>query len=174
MNHTTIDGAALAGQVDAILAHNDNVNSNGNGQDQLLPVLHQVQDRLGFIPRDAVAAIAAAFNLSRAEVHGVITFYHYFRSAPPRRHVIQICRAEACQSMGGDALLAHAERTLGCTLHAHGADVPDGADGAFALEPVYCLGLCATAPAIIIGDAMHARVTPARFDTLVAKVMEAA
>jgi formate dehydrogenase subunit gamma len=133
------------------------------GQDALLPVLHAIQDRLGFIPPDAVEGLAHSFNLSRAEVHGVITFYHYFKTTPPARCTVQICRAEACQSMGGDALLSHASQALGCGLHEHSHD------GGFALEPVYCLGHCATAPAIMINDAVHARVTPARFDTLVAK-----
>ncbi len=138
------------------------------GQDQLLPVLHAIQDRLGFIPPDAVEGLAHSFNVSRAEVHGVITFYHYFKLSPPARCTVQICRAEACQSMGGDALLAHAEQALGCGLHAH---TPDGA---FALEPVFCLGQCATSPAIMINDAVHAKVTPARFDRLIDKVKEAA
>ncbi len=138
------------------------------GQDQLLPVLHAIQDRLGFIPPDAVEGLAHSFNVSRAEVHGVITFYHYFKLSPPARCTVQICRAEACQSMGGDALLAHAEQALGCGLHAHSAN------GAFALEPVFCLGQCATSPAIMINDAVHAKVTPARFDRLIAKVKEAA
>lgn len=140
----------------------------GARQDQLLPALHAIQDQLGFVPPGAVPAIAAAFNLSRAEVHGVITFYHYFRTTAPARHVVQICRAESCQSMGGDALLAHAEAALGCKLHAHSAD------GQFALEPVYCLGQCAVSPAIMVNDAVHARVTPARFDSLIAKASEAA
>ncbi|WP_429206976.1 formate dehydrogenase subunit gamma [Massilia sp. UYP11] len=130
----------------------------------LLPVLHAIQDRLGFIPPDAVEGLAHSFNLSRAEVHGVITFYHYFKTTQPARCTVQVCRAEACQSMGADALLAHARQALGCDLHEHSAD------GGFALEPVYCLGQCATAPAIMINDAVHARVTPARFDRLVAKV----
>lgn len=138
------------------------------GQDALLPVLHAIQDRLGFIPPDAVADLAQGFNLSRAEVHGVITFYHHFRTTPPARRTVQICRAEACQSMGGDALLAHASQALGCALHGH---TPDGG---FALEPVYCLGQCATAPAIMIDDAVHARVTPQRFDTLVARAVASA
>jgi len=132
------------------------------GQHLLLPVLHAIQERLGFIPPDAVEGLAQKFNLSRAEVHGVITFYHYFKSTPPARCTVQICRAEACQSMGGEALLSHASQALGCALHAHSAD------GAFALEPVYCLGQCATAPAIMINDAVHARVTPQRFDKLLA------
>ena len=138
------------------------------GQDQLLPVLHAIQDRLGFIPPESVEGLAQSFNVSRAEVHGVITFYHYYKTTQPARCTVQICRAEACQSMGGDALLAHAEAALGCGLHAHTAD------GAFALEPVFCLGQCATSPAIMINDAVHAKVTPARFDKLIHKVKEAA
>jgi formate dehydrogenase subunit gamma len=134
----------------------------------LLPALHAIQDELGFIPEGSVADIGKIFNLSRAEVHGVITFYHHFRSTPPTKHVVQICRAEACQSMGADGLLAHVENALGCKLHGHSAD------GEFSLEPVYCLGQCATSPSIMIDDAVHARVTPARFDKLVAKAKEPA
>ena len=133
-------------------------------QHQLLPALHAIQDRIKHIPPDWVEGIAQRFNLSRAEVHGVISFYHFFRTSPPAGRTVQICRAEACQSMGGDALLAHAEQALGCTLH--GRD----AAGAFGLEPVYCLGQCATAPAMMIGEAVHARVTPARFDQLLARL----
>jgi formate dehydrogenase subunit gamma len=108
-----------------------------------------------------VPAIAEALNLSRAEVHGVITYYHFFRNEPPGRHVLQVCRAEACQSCGAEELLAHAERTLGCARH------ETRADGALTLEPVYCLGLCASSPAIQIDDRLHARVTPQRLDALV-------
>lgn len=160
MNQRAIDPADLATEVTNILA------CGTGSQDQLLPVLHAIQDAVGFVPPEQLGQIAAAFNLSRAEVHGVVTFYHFFRSTPPARHVIQVCRAEACQSMGGDALLAHAEQTLGCRMHEHGA----GAE--FALDPVYCLGQCATAPAIMIGDAVHARVTHARFDALLARARE--
>jgi formate dehydrogenase subunit gamma len=136
-------------------------------QDQLLPVLHAIQDAAGFIAPEALGEIAVAFNLSRAEVHGVLTFYHDFRTTPPARHTIRICRAEACQSMGGDALLAHAERVLGCRLHQHQPG------DAFAIEPVYCLGQCATSPAIMIDGKLHARVTPARFDSLLTNVLQA-
>ncbi len=128
----------------------------------LLPILHAVQDTLGHIPHDAVPQIANALNLSRAEVHGVVTYYHHFRATPPGRHVIQICRAEACQAQGAEALLAHATHRLGCELHA------TRADGAYTLEPVYCLGLCASSPALVWGNELHARVTPERFDRLVA------
>lgn len=129
----------------------------------LLPILHDVQDALGHIPGDAVPEIAHALNLSRAEVHGVVTYYHHFRAAPAGRCVVQVCRAEACQAMGADALLAHAEHSLGCTAHG------TSADGAFTLEPVYCLGLCASSPAMMLDDELHARVTPASFDALVAQ-----
>ena len=132
-----------------------------DGPDQLLPTLHAIQDALGFIPPETVPAIALSFNLSRAEVHGVLTFYHHFRSTPPARCVVQLCRAEACQSMGADALLAHAERAL-------------RERGSFAIEPVYCLGQCATAPAMMVGEAVHARVTPARFDKIIARLEEPA
>ena len=128
----------------------------------LLPILHDVQDALGCVPGHVVPEIANALNLSRAEVHGVVTYYHHFRATPPGRHVIQICRAEACQAQGADALLAHATRRLGCELHA------TRADGAYTLEPVYCLGLCASSPALVWGHELHARVTPERFDQLVA------
>lgn len=129
----------------------------------LLPALHGIQDALGHIPAEAVPAIAGEFNLSRAEVHGVITYYHHFRATPPARHVIHICRAEACKSMGADALVEHARGHLGCELHGHSKD------GDFTLEAAYCLGLCASSPAIQIGEELHARVTPAVFDELVAE-----
>ena len=127
----------------------------------LLPILHELQDTLGHIPPDAVQEIAGALNLSRAEVHGVITYYHHFRSEPAGRHVIRICRAEACQAMGADDLLAHAQQRLGCA--AHGTTK----DGAFTLEPAFCLGLCASSPALAIDDEPQARVTPEAFDALI-------
>jgi formate dehydrogenase subunit gamma len=126
----------------------------------LLPLLHEVQDTLGHIPADVVPAIAQGLNLSRAEVHGVITYYHHFRSQPAGRHVVQVCRAEACQACGADALLARAEQLLGCSSHANTAD------GAVTLEPVFCLGLCATAPAVQVDDRLHGRVTPERLARL--------
>ena len=129
----------------------------------LLPILHDLQDRLGHVPRDAVPEIARALNLSRAEVHGVVTYYHHFRSEPAGRIVVQVCRAESCQAMGAEALFKHAIERLGCKEHG------TTADGAYTLEPVYCLGLCALSPAMVIGDEVHARVTPARFDALIAE-----
>lgn len=126
----------------------------------LLPILHALQDRLGYIPPATVPAIALGLNLSRAEVHGVITFYHHFRSTPAASHQIQICRAESCQSMGSEALLDHAQNQLGCKIH------EQRADGAVSLEPVYCLGLCATSPAIMIDDKVYAKVSPEKLDRL--------
>jgi formate dehydrogenase subunit gamma len=126
----------------------------------LLPALHAVQDALGHVPAAGVPAIADVFNLTRAEVHGVVTYYHHFRGQPAGRHVLQVCRAEACQAMGADALLAHAQARLGCALHG------TTADGAVTLEPVYCLGLCASSPAVMLDDEPHARVTPGRLDAL--------
>lgn len=129
----------------------------------LLPILHELQDALGCIPADVVPEIASVLNLSRAEVHGVITYYHHFRAEPAVGKVVQICRAESCQAMGADALIAHAQHKLGCTMHGHSKD------GAFTLEPAYCLGLCAMSPAMTVGDEVHARVTPQRFDALIAE-----
>jgi formate dehydrogenase subunit gamma len=132
----------------------------------LLPILHEVQDALGHIPRECVPQIAEGLNLSRAEVHGVVSYYHHFRAAKPGRHVVQLCRAEACQSMGADALLAHAQHQLGCEVHqGHGGS---SADGRYTLEPVFCLGLCASSPAMTLDGRLHARVTPAGFDKLIA------
>lgn len=126
----------------------------------LLPLLHAVQDGIGHVPAEVVPLIARLLNLSRAEVHGVITYYHFFRSEAPGRQVVQICRAEACQACGADELLAQAERILGCASHS------TRADGAVTLEPVYCLGLCASSPAIQVNDRLHARVTPQRLQQL--------
>jgi formate dehydrogenase subunit gamma len=129
----------------------------------LLPVLHGVQDALRYVPKDAVPLIAGELNLSRAEVHGVITFYHYFRSYKPGRHVLQLCRAEACQAVGGHALEAHAKRSLGIDFHG------TTADGAITLEPVYCLGNCALGPAALLDDRLQGRLSVERFEAMVAQ-----
>lgn len=121
----------------------------------LLPVLHDIQDALGHIPPEAVPLIAGELNLSRAEVHGVITYYHHFRQTPPGRHVVRVCCAEACQAVGGELLAEHARTRL--------------AGGDITLEPVYCLGLCACGPALQVDEtALHAQVTPEKFDVLIA------
>jgi formate dehydrogenase subunit gamma len=134
----------------------------------LLVVLHAIQDRLGYVPPDCLPRIALALNLSRAEVHGVITFYHDFRTSPPGRHVVRLCQAEACQSMGSEALAAHAKSRLGLDFH------QTSANGALTLEPVYCLGNCACSPALTIDGRVHGRVTPERFDRLVRSLEETA
>jgi formate dehydrogenase subunit gamma len=126
----------------------------------LLPILHAVQEAIGFVPADAVSLIADQLNLSRAEVHGVVTFYHYFRTVRGGRHVVHLCRAEACQSVGAAALERHAKRSLGVDFHG------TSADGAVTLEPVYCLGNCALGPALMIDEQLQGRVSPERFDEL--------
>jgi len=119
----------------------------------LLPILHDIQHELGYVPEDAVQLIARELNLSRAEVHGVITYYHHFRQTPPGKHVVRVCCAEACQANGSEALAAHAAKRL------QDADVT--------LEPVYCLGLCSIGPAVQIDETtLHAQVTPKKFDAL--------
>lgn len=131
----------------------------------LLPILHALQERFGYIDPAAVPLVAEALNLSRAEVHGVVTFYHDFRSTPSGRHTVRICRAEACQSMGADRLVEHAKRRLGIGFH------ETTADGGITLEPVFCLGNCALSPAVMVDDNLHGRVDAAGFDRLVAQSM---
>ncbi len=127
----------------------------------LLPILHEVQDEFGYVPQEALPVIAEALNLSRAEVHGVMTFYHDYRNHPTGRHVLKICRAEACQSMGGDAVEARIKKALGIDFH------QTTLDGAVTLEPVYCLGLCSCAPAAMLDGELHARLDDASVDALV-------
>jgi formate dehydrogenase subunit gamma len=127
--------------------------------DRLLPALLDIQRHVGFVPTQSITAIAQHFNLSRADVHGVVTFYQDLRTAPTGRHVIQICQAEACQAVGCRALTAHAERRLGVALGDGNREV--------ALLAGYCFGNCACGPTVRIGDAIHGRVTPHTFDALV-------
>lgn len=127
----------------------------------LLPILHGIQDSIGHIPPEAVPVIAKELNLSRAEVHGVVSFYHYFRQMPPGRHTLQICQAESCQAMGSAKLTEHAKRALGIEFH------ETTEDSQFTLEPVYCLGNCACSPAVMLDEEVHGRVTPERFDQLI-------
>uniref|UniRef100_UPI001A90B6C6 NAD(P)H-dependent oxidoreductase subunit E n=1 Tax=Trinickia mobilis TaxID=2816356 RepID=UPI001A90B6C6 len=133
--------------------------------------LHAIQDEAGFIPPEAVAPLARALNLSRAEVHGVITYYHHFRTRPAARVTVQLCRAESCRSMGTEALARHIETRTGCRFDvrheaAHAADIE--------LESVYCLGQCALSPAMTINDTLYAKVTPQKFDALFAAAAERA
>lgn len=130
----------------------------------LLPILHGIQDTLGYVPPDSVPLIAEALNLSRAEIHGVISFYHYFRDTPPGKRTIYVCRAESCQSMGSDALESHAKQRLGIDYH------EATADQAFSLEPIYCLGNCACSPSVMIDKDVYGRVTPERFDAILETV----
>jgi formate dehydrogenase subunit gamma len=134
---------------------------HGNKPDALLEILHDLQHDLGYVPEGSLPALAKALNLSRAEVHGVVTFYHDFRRKPAGRHVIKLCKAEACQSMNGGALADAVQKTLGIRFG------ETTSDGRFTLEAVYCLGLCATAPALLIDDQPKARMTPAKFEALV-------
>lgn len=129
----------------------------------LLPILHLLQEEFGFIHKEAEPLIADILNLSRAEVHGVVTFYHDFRQAPPGRHVLKLCRAEACQAAGGDALAARAEAKLGMPLG------NTSADGGVTFEATYCLGLCAVAPSAMIDGRVVARLDEKRVDVLVAE-----
>ncbi len=133
----------------------------------LLPILHAVQQGLGYVPNDAVPLIAGELNLSRAEIHGVISFYHFFRTTKPGRHVLQLCRAEACQAVGATELVAHAKKTLGVDFHG------TTADGAITLEPVYCLGNCALGPSAMLDERLLGRVSVGRFDQLVADARRA-
>lgn len=141
---------------------NDILDEYANVPGPLLLVLHAVQRRFGFIPDDAVASIAQRLNLSRAEVHGVLSFYHHFRRAAPGRHVVQVCRAESCQAMGAEQLAQHAQRRLGIQFH---ETTPDGG---FSLQPVYCLGNCACSPAVMIDEQLFGRVSPEQLDALLA------
>ncbi len=129
----------------------------------LIEILHGVQAELGFIPPAAVPVLAEELNLSRAEVHGVVTFYHYFRHHAPGRQTVRLCQAEACQSMGAEGLTKHVKQRLGVDFH------ETTADGEFTLEPVYCLGNCACSPALMKDEELCGRVTPQRFDELLAK-----
>jgi formate dehydrogenase subunit gamma len=128
-----------------------------------LVILHALQEAFGYVPEPAIPMIAQALNLSRAEIHGVFTFYHDFRHEPAGRHVLKLCRAEACQAAGGDALAARAEATLGISLG------NTTADAHVTLEPIYCLGLCASAPSAMLDGRVIGRLDEARIDALVAE-----
>ncbi len=135
----------------------------GDADGALLPILHAVQAAEGYVPASAVPRIADRLNLTRAEVYGVISYYHHFRDQPAGKVVVQICRAEACQAVGGDAFAAEAVKALGCDFH----QTTD--DGSLTLEPVYCLGQCACGPSVMINDDVYARMTVERLTTLTDK-----
>jgi formate dehydrogenase subunit gamma len=125
-----------------------------------LPILHALQEAFGHIPEDAVPLIAQALNLTRAEIHGIVTFYHDFRRTAPGRHVLKLCRAEACQSVGGDALADHARTRLRIDWG------ETTGNGAVTLEPVFCLGLCACGPAAMLDGQVVGRLDRQRLDAM--------
>jgi formate dehydrogenase subunit gamma len=133
--------------------------------EMLVQILQALMKRIGWIPEDAVRQLAKELNLSRADVHGVVSFYHDFRTTPPGKHTVKICQAEACQAMGSRKLTAHAEEVLGVDLHGTSNDV--------SLEPIYCLGNCACSPAVMIDNKTFGRVSRERFDRLIDVMREA-
>lgn len=150
-----LDSVSLQSRLDEILeVHRDR-------EGALLPILHDVQEAFGHVPQEALPIIAKAMNITRAEAHGVMSFYHDFREKPAGRTVLKLCRAEACQAMGADALADHAKRKLGLDWH------ETTADGAVTLEPIFCLGLCACGPAALVGDRLVARLDTVTLDTLI-------
>ncbi len=152
-----LDTAAATDRIEHILAAHQGM------EGPLLPILHAVQAEFGYVPQSVLPIIAKALNLSKAEVHGVVTFYHDFREAPAGRHVLKLCRAEACQAMGADRVAAHAQHVLGVDWH---GTTPSGA---VTLEPVFCLGLCACGPAAMLDGKPVARCDEARVDALIAE-----
>lgn len=149
-----LDTVTLSARIAEILA----IHAGREGP--LLPILHDIQAEYGYIPQDCLPQIALALNISRAEVHGVVTFYHDFREAPAGRHIVKLCRAEACQAMGGDAVSAHARAKLGVDWF---ETTPNGA---LTLEPVFCLGLCACGPAAMVDGKLVGRVDTAKIDSI--------
>ena len=140
------------------------INAHRRMDGAALPILHAFQQAFGCVPQQAVPLIAEALNLSRAEVHGIVTFYHDFRRAPPGRHVLKLCRAEACQSMGGDALAESAQEKLGANFG------ETTRDGAVTIEAVYCLGLCACAPAAMLDGKPVGRLNHDKLEKLLGGV----
>jgi formate dehydrogenase subunit gamma len=130
----------------------------------LLPILHGIQEEFGYVPQEVLPIIAEALNISRAEVHGVVSFYHDYRSHPAGRHVLKLCQAEACQSMGSDRIAAQVKQALGIDFH------ETTKDGAVTLEPVYCLGLCACSPSAMLDGEVIGRLDAAKIDEIVAEV----
>lgn len=156
--HTQTADAATAAQIATVIAPLIAVEGAG------LPMLHAIQDEFGFIPDAAIPVVADALNMSRAEIHGLVSFYHDFRREPAGRTVLRLCRAEACQAGGAERVAEHATRRLGIAWH---ETTPDGA---ITLEPVFCLGLCAAAPCAMVNALPVARLTPAKVDALLEKM----
>lgn len=135
---------------------------HGHKEGALLPILHAIQDELGYIPELIIAPLSQAIQRSRAEIHGVVSFYSHFKTTPPAAMVVEICRAEACQARGAESLIAHAKQKLGCDFH------QTSQDGKVNLAPTYCLGLCSQGPVAMLNGEPIAHLTPARLDTLLA------
>jgi formate dehydrogenase subunit gamma len=148
-------------QVTKIAAH---IEHHKNMAGALLPLLHAIQDDIGYVPEDAYLPISKALALSVAEVHGVVTFYHHFRRHPAGRHILQVCRAESCQAMGSEKLEANIKTNLGIDYH------QTTSDGAITLEPVYCLGNCACSPAVMLDDEVYGRMNAEKVAELVKEV----
>ena len=153
-----LDSADIATRIEEIL------NEHRGMEGSLLPILHAVQADFGFVPADALPIIAKDLNISRAEAHGVMSFYHDFREKPAGRHVLKLCRAEACQAMGGDRVATHAQQALGLDWH------ETSADGAITLDPIFCLGLCACGPAAMLDGKLIGRVDEARIDAIIGTI----
>ena len=152
--------AALASYTDALTA--EIVARYADVKGGLLPALHEIQNTFGLIPRPALKVIARGFNITEAETYGVVTFYHDFRlDRPHGKHVLKLCRAEACQAVGADALAAHVKTKLGVDWGG------TTADGEWTLEPVFCLGLCACGPSAMVDGEVHARLDNDVADKLV-------
>ena len=132
--------------------------------EMLIQILHGIVERFGYVPEAAIRQLADELNLSRADVHGVVSYYHDFRTEPPGEHVVKICQAEACQAMGSRQLTSHAESSLGVELRGRNDDV--------SLEPVYCLGNCACSPAVMIDGRTYGHVTRERFDELIGSLAD--
>lgn len=147
--------------VDVTARVEDILNAHKGMEGALLPILHAIQAEFGYIPQAALPVVAKDLNISRAEVHGVMSFYHDFRENAAGTHVLKLCRGEACQAMGSDRVAAHAEKKLGISWH------QTSADGLVTLEPVFCLGLCACAPAAMIDGTLIGRVDEVRLDTII-------
>jgi formate dehydrogenase subunit gamma len=154
--HTLIDVRVTKPDAASIIA-----SRYDNRADALLEILHDLQAEVGFVPEASLPVLAKALNLSRAEVHGVVSFYHDFRRHPAGRHIVKVCRAEACQSMKGNELAEAAEKTLKVKFG------ETTSDGAITLEAVYCLGLCATSPSMLVDERPYGRMTPKKLKALV-------
>ncbi len=152
----------MASKYDSTIA-TEIINNFGAKPEMLVQILVAFVERYSWISEQAIRQIAQELNLSRAEVHGVVSFYHDFRTEPPGKHVIKICQAESCQAMGSRELTVHAEKKIGVNLS------QTTADGQLTLEPVYCLGNCACSPAVMIDEQVYGRVDPKKFDRLLEK-----